>query len=296
MDKIECMRRFIKVAESGNFSTAADQLGVPKSAVSMSVSKLETHLRTRLFHRSTRRVTLTESGSRYLPECQRILAELDVLESQFQDDSGQLSGDIIVDMPGRLYASMVAPRLHEWFDTHPKTRIRLKGADYRIDPISERVDCVIRAGTLEDSELIAKPLGDFTVVNCVSPSYIERFGKPENLADLQDHFLVDYGFSLQSTSATFEYLKDGRNIEIAMKSLVSVATTDAYLTTCLNGLGIIQVPLHGVKAHLADGSLVSLLEDFTSAPLPLSIVYPSKQHMPKRVREFIDWIGGVLNN
>ncbi len=81
-----------------------------------------------------------------------------------------------------------------------------------------------------------------------------------------------------------------------MKSQVSVATTDAYLTSCLNGLGIIQVPLHGVKEHLDNGSLVSVLDEFASAPLPLSIVYPSKRHMPKRVREFIDWVSGILKN
>lgn len=290
MDTVECMRRFLAVAETGGFSQAACQMDLPKSAVSSSVTKLETRLQTRLFHRSTRQVTLTESGRQYLPECQRILADLDAVESQLQDDAGQLTGDIVVDMPGRLYASVVAPKLTEWFRLHPKTRIRLLGADYRIDPVKESVDCVIRAGTLKDSDLIARPLGNFVMVNCVSPAYLKAYGHPASPADLSNHFVVGYSPDMRPAADSFDYFHNGHNYQVAMTSRVSVATTDAYLTSCLAGLGIIQVPHHGVKHYLASGELVTILDNFTCPPMPLSVVYTSRRHMPKRISAFINWL------
>ena len=289
------MRRFMAVARHGSFSKAAELLDVPKSAVSSSVNRLEAHLNVRLLHRSTRSVTLTESGKDFLPECQRILADIAAVEAQFQDKTSQLTGDIVIDMPGRLYASLIAPRLSEWFAEHPKTRLRLIGADYRIDPIKESVDCVIRAGSLEDSELIAKPLGTFPMVNCVSPEYLKLHGTPTTLADLKHHYIVDYSPDMRPHAVTFDYMEDGMEYEINMRSIISVATTDAYLTSCLAGLGIIQVPLHGVNAQLERGELVRVLDNYTCPPLPLSIIYTSKRHMPKRVRAFIDWVESVTS-
>lgn len=192
MDKIETIRRFIAVSQAGSFTKASDQLNLPKSAISTSISQLEQYLKTRLLHRSTRQVTLTEAGERFLLQSRQLLEELDELERQFQHESQDLTGLIKVDMPSRLFSTLIAPNLPAWFALHPHTQIRLIGADHRIDPIKERVDCVIRGGKLNDSNLIAKGLGQLDMVNCVSPSYIAKHGAPTSLADLNRHFVVDY--------------------------------------------------------------------------------------------------------
>ncbi len=296
MDKIETMRRFIAVVHTGSFTQAAEQLNVPKSAISASISQLENHLQTRLLQRSTRRVTLTDVGERYLPECQALLSELEELETRFQQQSQQLSGVIKIDMPSRFFSTLVAPNLPSWFALHPNTQIRLLGADYRIDPIKEQVDCVIRAGTLQDSNLVAKRLGTMTMINCVSPGYLRQYGCPQTLRDLSAHFVVDYSPTVRHAQNGFEYHADGETQFVAVPSLVSVSTTDAYLAAALSGLGIIQLPRAGVEALLAQGELVEVLSQWRCAPMPVSVLYPSRKQQPRRVREFIDWLCALQPN
>ncbi|KFZ36054.1 hypothetical protein HR45_18415 [Shewanella mangrovi] len=294
MDKLECMKRFAVVAQTGSFTQAADHLNVPKSAVSSAISRLEEHLQSRLLHRSTRRVTLTEAGERFLPQCQKLLDEIEGLENQFQQQSQTISGEIRVDMPGRFFSLVVAPRLPEWFAMHPQTQIRLMGADHRIDPITARVDCVLRVGPLDDSDLIAKKLGEFPLINCVSPAYVAQYGAPSELDELDEHYLIDYAPGIRHQTQGFEYCHQGHNKRIAMRSQVSVSTTDAYLAACLAGLGIAQLPLHGVAQQLADGTLVSVLEQHTPTALPVAILYESRRHQPQRLRLFIDWLATLV--
>ncbi|MCH1919453.1 LysR family transcriptional regulator [Shewanella sp. A3A] len=294
MDKLECMKRFALVAQTGSFTQAAERLNVPKSAVSSAVTRLESHLQSRLLQRSTRRVTLTEAGERFLPQCLKLLDEIEGLENQFQQQSHNISGEIRVDMPGRFFSQVLAPRLPEWFAQHPDTRIRLIGADHRIDPIKEQVDCVLRVGTLSDSELIAKKLGELPLVNCVSPSYIARYGRPQRLADLAQHYLIDYSPGMRQQADGFEYYLNGRHDSVAMRSLLSVSTTDAYLAACLAGMGIAQMPLHGANQLIAQGELVTVLPDYQPAPMPVAMLYESRRHQPKRLRLFIEWVASLV--
>ncbi len=294
MDKIETMKRFIAVAQTGSFTQASNQLGVPKSAISPSVSRLEEHLQTRLLRRSTRQVSLTEAGERYLSHSQRLIDELEGLENQFQRESNELSGVIKVDMPSRFFSTVLAPNLHEWFELHPKTQLRLVGADYRIDLIKERIDCVIRGGVLEDSNLVARHLGNIEMVNCVSPSYVEKHGLPTQLDELHKHFVVDYSPDQGIAASGFEYVKNSKTYFVSTQSLISVSTTDAYLSACLSGLGIIQLPKWGVQEQIAKGELIEVLSDYVCKPMTMSVLYESRHQQPRRIREFIDWISSLF--
>ncbi|WP_342608373.1 LysR family transcriptional regulator [Vibrio tritonius] len=295
MDKIETIRRFIAVSQAGSFTKASDQLNLPKSAISTSISQLEQYLKTRLLHRSTRQVTLTEAGERFLLQSRQLLEELDELERQFQHESQDLTGLIKVDMPSRLFSTLIAPNLPAWFALHPHTQIRLIGADHRIDPIKERVDCVIRGGKLNDSNLIAKGLGQLDMVNCVSPSYIAKHGAPTSLADLNRHFVVDYSPDERQTQLGFEYQEGATPRYVAMPSLISVSTTDAYLAACLNGLGIIQVPRQGVAHHLERRELTEVLPSFRCVNMPMSVLYESRRQQPRRVSVFIEWLVSLFD-
>lgn len=295
MDKIETMKRFVSVAQTGSFTQAAERLNTPKSAISTAISQLENHLCTRLFHRSTRRVSLTEAGERYLPQCVQILEELSALEQQFQMQNQILMGIIRIDMPSRFLSTMVMPRLPEWFEAHPQTHIRVIGADYRIDPIKEQVDCVIRAGKLDDSNLFARSLGTMTMVNCVSPSYLKQYGTPITLEELSNHFVVDYSPSQRQNNSEFEYYYNGESLIIPVPSLISVSTTDAYLSAGLNGLGIIQLPENGIQHYLQQGKLVEILPQYCCQEMPVSIVYESKRQQPKKIRYFMDWIADIFS-
>jgi DNA-binding transcriptional LysR family regulator len=294
MDKIEAMKRFMMVAQTGSFTQAAELLDIPKSAVSASVNNLETHLQTRLFHRSTRKVTLTEVGERYLPQCQTLLEELDELDNQFQGESNALTGTIRINMPSRFLTANVLPYLNTWFERHPMTQIRLVSADYRINPIKEGVDCTVRVGQLEDSELIARQLGTINMVNCISPSYANRYGVPSNLESLRDHYVVDYAPTLLQSSGGFEYLDGGIVRKVSMANLVSVSTTDAYLSACLNGLGIVQIPRMGVQDLIDSGLLMEVMDQYCSANMPVALLYASRRQLPRRLTEFMDWLADLF--
>lgn len=294
MDTIESMRRFTSVARLGSFTKAAEELNVPKSAISKSISRLEEHLKTRLFLRSTRRISLTESGERYLSECLRLLIELDALESEFQSQSEGLNGVIRVDMPSRFFTSFVAPQLSQWFSMHPNTKIDVLGADRRINPIEEQVDCVVRGGILNDSSLIARRLGEMAMINCVSPSYVQRYGLPEHVSTLSEHFVVGYCPDGRRISSEFEYIDGDGERRLFVNHRVSVATTEAYLTAGLNGLGIIQLPRYGVESYLESGELLEVLKPWTCQAMPISIMYESRRQQPKRVRTFIEWLATLF--
>ncbi|MFW1943246.1 LysR family transcriptional regulator [Acinetobacter guillouiae] len=290
MDKIETMKRFIAVVQNGSFTRASEQLKIPKSAISMSITKLEDHLKTRLLYRNTRHVSLSEAGQRYYVECLRLLDELEGLDNQFQQQSEELSGVINIDMPSRFFSSVVAPHLPAWFQQYPKTQIKLLGVDYRIDPIKERVDCVIRGGQLESSNLIGRHLGIMEMVNCISPSYAEHYGIPTSLEDLKNHYIVDYSHADTQSQNAFEYNQNNQTYLVPTPSLISVGTTDAYLAAGLNGLGIIQIPRIGVRQQLANGDLIEVLTAFTCAPMSLSVLYESRNNQPRRLSEFINWL------
>ena len=295
MNKFEAMQRFLVVAQTGSFTKSAEQLGLPKSAVSQSVQLLEKSLGTRLFQRSTRRVTLTDDGEQFLPKCRAILHDLDLLESQFQQGGDEIKGSIKVDMPGRFLCNFVLPHLEQWRQTYPNVTLKLSSNDYQVDLIKQQVDFVVRVGELNDSALICRKLTQFSMLNCVSPSYIKKYGMPQKLEDLQHHLLIDYNATLGSRLATFDYQdQHGNPQQVAMASSVSVNTTEAYLTACEAGLGIIQVPKISIDKAILAGELVSVLDDYVYQSMPVSMLYPSRRQVPKRVQLFMDWLDALV--
>lgn len=293
VDKFEAMQRFVLVAQFGSFTKAADALGLPKSSVSSAIQGLESELGTRLFHRSTRSVTLTQDGETYLPQCQVLLAELDALASQFQRNSDDVRGVLRVDMPSRFATTVVIPHLSYFLEKYPNIRLKISSADYRVDIIKESIDCVIRVGNLDDSSLIARPLTLYRSVNCVSPSYVEKYGIPQSLAELANHKLIEYSHTLGNLDAQFEYMEGDKVKQQSMPSSLAVNGTDAYLDACLAGLGIAQLPAIGAENLIKKGQLISVLPQFEAEPMPVSLLYSSRRQPTKRLTVFMDWLQSI---
>tara|TARA_R110000764_G_scaffold67233_1_gene139918 strand:+ start:3334 stop:4236 length:903 start_codon:yes stop_codon:yes gene_type:complete len=294
MDKLEAMQRFVLVAQFGSFTKAADALGLPKSSISSAVQGLEKSLGTRLFHRSTRSITLTQDGETYLPQCQALLAELDAVGSQFQRNPNDVRGVLRIDMPSRFASTVVIPHLADFIEHYPNIRLKISSADYRVDPIKEGIDCVIRVGELDDSSLIARPLTQYRSLNCVSPNYVEKFGIPQTLAELANHKLIEYSHTLGNLDAQFEYMEDGKVKQESMPSNLAVNGTDAYLDACLSGLGIAQIPTIGVENLIEEGLLIMVLPQYEAEPMPVSLLYPSRRQPPKRLIVFMDWLQSIM--
>ncbi len=169
MNRLDAMQAFVRVAELASFSRAADQLGIPKGTASTAVQKLEAALGTRLLHRTTRRVQLTQDGSAYYERCKDLLADLDELDGMFQRGPQALRGKLRVDMPSAMANDFIVPRLPSFLLAHPQVELELGCADRRVDLVREGFDCVLRIGALGDSALVARPLGRVPLINAATP-------------------------------------------------------------------------------------------------------------------------------
>lgn len=296
MNRFDAMQSFVRVAELASFTKAADSLGLPKASVSSSVQQLESLLNTRLLHRTTRKVQLTQDGQVYYERCKDLLADMDELEELFQQGASNLSGRLRVDMPSGLAKNLVIPRLPKLLAQHPQLQVEISSTDRRVDVIREGFDCVVRVGKLGDSSLIARPLGKLELLNCASPDYIAHFGTPQTLDDLANHQLVHYVTTLGSKSHGFEYTEKDQVKFIAMAGNITVNNSDAYSAACLAGFGIAQIPRIGAQDYLAQGKLVEVLKNYRAEAMPVSLIYPNRRNLSRRVQVFMDWTTTLMND
>jgi DNA-binding transcriptional LysR family regulator len=295
MNFLEHMRIFSRVAELSSFTQAADNLGLPKATVSTSVQQLENQLGARLLHRTTRKVLLTQDGQAFYERCVDALADMDELQTMFQQkDAALLKGRVRIDMSTEMAQDAVLPRLPELLHTYPLLEVEVSSTERRVDLVREGFDCVLRAGKVVEPGLIAKPLCDMRLVNCVSADYAARHGVPQTLADLAAHQLVHYAAVLGSKPIGFEYVQGDEDRALAMPGQVTVNNAGAYQSACLAGLGLIQAPYVGLRRWIASGELIMVLLAFEARPLPLSLVYASRRNQSARVRVVMDWLSRVV--
>lgn len=294
MDSMDSLRAFLRVAELGSFTQAADTLGLPKASVSTAVQRLEASLGTQLLHRTTRRVQLTGDGSAFYQRSRDLLDDMDELQAMFQRERGQLRGRLRVDMSAGIARNFVIPALPAFLAQHPQLEVEISGTDRRVDVVREGFDCVLRVGALEDTSLVARPLGAFRIVSCASAEYLARRGTPHGLDDLAQHDLVHYVPTLGQRSPGFEYY-DGQAYQLLpMRGPVTVNNGDGYLAAALAGLGIIQAPASPLRPYLDSGALVEILPEVAAEPMPVTLLYAQRRHLPQRVRAFMDWVADVM--
>lgn len=294
VDNTEAIKRFVRVAELGSFTRAAEVLGLPKASVSLSVQQLENKLGTQLLHRTTRKVQLTPDGQIFYERGKDVLAEMDELESLFQTDEANIKGLIRVDMSSPMARNIVIPRLPEFLQRYPNLQVDISSTDRRVDLIAEGFDCVVRTGNLTDSGLIARHLGEISQTNFASPAYLAQYGVPTQLSDLSNHWLVHYNVSAAAKFDAFEYWDGYACQRIPMKNRVSVNNVDAYQTACVAGLGIMQAPMLGARRLLDEGKLVEILEEFHAPAMPVSLLYPHRRNLSRRARVFMDWLSDLV--
>ncbi|NWB28684.1 LysR family transcriptional regulator [Pseudomonas gingeri] len=294
MNKLELLRTFIRVTELSSFTLASESLGLPRSSVSEHIQALEELLGTRLLQRTTRKVQATQDGLVLYERSKDLLSHMDELEGLFRQDAALLAGRIRFDMPSVMARRVIMPRLPEFMARHPRIELEISSTDRRVDLLSEGFDCVLRVGAQPDQSVVARHVSSLQMVNCASPAYLQRHGTPLSPADLAEHRLVHYVGVLGSRSSGFEYLHNGKLIQVPMAGSVTVNSTDCYESACLGGFGLIQAPRHGVHKHLDSGELVAVLPDYLPAPMEVSLLYAQQRHLPRRVRVFMEWLVEVL--
>ncbi|MEB7937088.1 MULTISPECIES: LysR family transcriptional regulator [Escherichia] len=294
MDKIHAMQLFIKVAELESFSRAADFFALPKGSVSRQIQALEHQLGTQLLQRTTRRVKLTPDGMTYYQRAKDVLSNLNELDGLFQQDTTSISGKLRVDIPLGIAKNLLLPRLPEFLHQYPGIELELTSSDRAIDILRDGYDCVIRTGSLHDEGIITRPLGKLTMINCASPHYLTRFGYPQSVDDLTSHAVVHYTPHLGAHPLGFEVATSNGVQWFKSGGMLTVNSSETYLAAGLAGLGIIQIPRVAVREALRAGRLIEVLPNYRAEPLSISLVYPQRRELSRRVNLFMQWLAGVI--
>ncbi len=294
MDFIKSLRVFKSVADFRSFSKTSEKLEMPKSAVSDYVLSLEKNIGTKLFHRTTRRVSLTQDGIEFYDKAQIILNLCEDATNQFNSPKNQVSGRLRIDMPIGIAQKLLIPKIPLFLDANPNLKLELSATDRPTDVIQEGFDCVIRIGQPHSNNLGCRKIGEIPVINAAAKKYMEKFGNIRELSDLENHYLVDYDTQFGPHNAVFEYIDCSEVRQVRMNSLIRVNNTIAYQSACLAGLGIIQNPITGLKEYLLSGELIRILPNFEPPPLSISVITPQKYNIPKRTMVFIEWFESLM--
>lgn len=296
LDRIDLFRTFTRVVECASFTRAADTLRLPRSSVSAAVIDLEARVGARLLHRTTRKVTPTQDGIAFYERWLRLIADVEETEGLFRQTSVEPTGVLRIDVPGRIGRLIIAPALPEFLAHHPQLDIELRATDRSINLVEESVDCVLRVGPLTDSGLIARKIGDLPLINVVSPDYLAQYGTPETPYDLGEHLAVNYASPSTGRVEEWEWIEDDKMRTLPMRARVTVNSAEAYIACCLAGLGLIQIPAYDVKRHLDAGELVEVMPSHRAAPMPMTLLYPHRQHLSRRLQVFADWLDELLKH
>lgn len=296
MDRFQAMQVFTRVVDANSFTLAAENLGLPRATVSTTIQNLERLLKTRLLNRTTRRLSLTPDGAAYYERCVRILAEVEDAEASFHDLTRGPRGKLRIDTPPSIGRLILVPALCDFHQRYPDIELAIGLSDRPVDMVQEAVDCVIRVGELQDSTMVAKRIGNFESISCVAPAYVERYGKPDSLDDLNKHQAVQYFSARNSRNMNWTFTVDGKPTEVAMRGAVSVNDAEAYVMCGLKGFGMIQAPRYMVAPLLASGQLLEVLSAWTPPPLPISVMYLQNRHLSPKVRVFVDWISELFKS
>lgn len=283
---------FARIVERRSFSAAARDLGVARSTATEAIKLLEKSLGARLLERTTRHVTVTLDGVAYYRRCVAILAEVEEAEADLS--SAEPHGLLRIDAHGLLTRTFILPRIPEFLERFPRIDLHFGQGDRLVDLVREGVDCVIRAGALDDSGMISRRLAMIPEITCASPGYLGRHGLPASPRDLEGHQMVGFVSSRTSDVLPLEFTDAGKFREVRLASRVSANEASTVCDLAILGYGLIQAPRYRFAEDLRSGRLVEVLAGFPPPPMPLSALYSPNRQLSLRVRVFLDWVSGVF--
>ena len=282
---------FISVARAKSFSQAAGEMGLSPQAVSKSVRQLETYLGVRLFHRTTRSLTLTDDGQKLFELANPGLRLLDEALEQVQSSRAGVEGLIRIAAPSSVGGHVLVPLIKQFQRQYPQTHFDLLLDDHFTDLIEAKIDVAFRAGNPPERNVVARRLSDIALIICASPEYIAEHGTPKNLAQLSTHRCTGFRQPNSGRMVPWELHVDGGTVYKDVPAVLSFNNVEAEVEAVLAGIGIGQLSQYMVQAHLAEGRLVAILPQLTTANGGLFMYYQQRTQMPLRVRNFIDFVG-----
>lgn len=289
MDNYRAMAIFVQVVEHGSFSAAARKLGITKSAVSQQLSQLEDTLGTRLLHRTTRQLTLTESGAIYLDGCRQMMDAADTANLQVGQFNKEPSGTLKISCSHDFAAGYLVPALGPFMESYPKLSLEIDGSDDVINLVEEQVDLAIRIGHLKESGWIVRKIGDLQEMIVASPAYLDRYGRPHDPSELVNHQWVAFTRKAQPYQVRLLGPK-GDQQTVRLYGRARSNSAPSMLGMIKAGMGIGQTLKLMAMPELKEGRLVQVLSDYRSEALGIYAVYPQRSHLPLKVRAAIDYL------
>jgi DNA-binding transcriptional LysR family regulator len=279
---------FAETAKHGSFAAAARELGGAPSTVAKAVARLEAALRVKLFHRTTRQVSLTPDGERLFQRCQRVLAELDELEADAAGARAEVAGTLRVDLPIVYGRQLVMPVLAALQRQHPKLQLDVRLQDGYADLVRDGIDLAVRVGALQDSTLVARRFDRQALVLCASPRYLAERGTPHSVDDLKSHTAVVFRLPTSGRNRPWRLRQRERAVELQPGAAVRINDGEGMVAAARLGMGLVQLPNYLVDGELRRGELVEVLPSCRPEAEPISAVYPSGRLVPARVRVLLE--------
>ncbi len=292
MDRFGALSAFIEAADSGSFTEASRRLGISASAVSKAVMRLEERLRTRLFHRSTRSITLTPEGRLFLERCRRIADEMEAAEIDLAQMHDAPRGTLKLSLPsaGILFMSQLA----EFQKCYPKIELDMDCSDRLVDVIAEGFDVVLRTGDPTDSRLMSRVIGDYRQVIVGSPDYFERNGIPRVPEDLSQHACIMYRSHVSGKLLRWSFWRDGGQIDVTLSATTITNALEPQLVFARQGAVLAYLPDFTVQNDLDSGRLVTVLDQYLEDSTTFRVLWPSSRYLSPKVRVFVDFVADNL--
>ena len=287
MDRLEAMSIVLAVAEAGSLSAAARRLNTPPATASRKITELEEHLGAKLFDRSARKLTLTDSGLSYVAALKRILADLSEADRAAAGEYATPTGELIVTAPTELGRLHIIPILAEFLRAYPDIDVRLLLLERIVSLPEAHVDLALRVGVLPDSRLIALRVGTTRRVVCASPAYLEARGTPKTPEDLAEHDCIVYEGFLGPD--VWKFVRDGTDLAVMVQPRLVVSNVHVGCDAARAGIGLTLAFSYQVKASIEEGTLTTVLDEFQPETLPVNFIYTAGRFMPIKLCAFLDF-------
>lgn len=287
MDLLACLNSFVRTVDTGSFSAVAREMSASQSAVTRQISQLESHFGVRLFHRSTRRLTLTDDGARLLDHARRLIEDAAEIEELLGRQSTSPAGVVRFGVSSAA-ARFLAPRLPALVERYPDLEVELDVSDQRRDLVESRIDVAMRAGEIADQSVIARLLGRESLVLVASPDYLAEHGAPDGPEDLRRHSCIRY----LTENGPLTWRLDGPDGEVQVEISGPLSANNIGVVGLLarSGLGIALLPAFTVLDHIREGRLRRVLPAYARTGLPIHLIYSSRRNLPPRTRVFMDFV------
>jgi LysR family transcriptional regulator for bpeEF and oprC len=293
MDRLLGMRVFVRVVERGSFARAAQDLDLSATQASAHVADLERRLGTKLLNRTTRKVSVTADGRAYYDRAARILRDIEDAENEVSSRQGVLRGTLRVDAPPLFARAVLIPALPAFLGAHPGLTLDLRLRDQLSDLVGEGIDCAIRVAKLADSSLVARRLGGTRLVTLAAPEYLASKPAPRTPEELAGHNCIGFRLAHLGAAAPWLFRRAGERVVIEPKGNLMCDTGEAHLAAAIAGVGVIQTLSIVTMGLVGSGRLVTLLDDWSSAGPPMSLVYAPGKPVPAKIRAFADFVLSV---